>query len=313
MSSILIVEDDATLRDLLYELFTDVYHCTAVASAEEALALLSSQRFEVVLTDISMAGMSGLELLGHIRQLWPDTTVIVASGIRDKEYAEGLLRMGAFDYLVKPFELLDVYDSITRALEQRPAAPEGGPEEAEGAAGAGEEPSEVFSSIQLDRVFSLSELLEMIQRDRMNGYLNLRWDESTVEAAERTGRFTDATGGFDGALRRCSGMIYLRDGLIIDATIVDAEDDPDWRDAEQSLALLVRLAVWVKVGVRAWGYVTADTSRPPRLAVSDNSGKLFSIITADEESSDEFEAEPPTGAAREDLSSAAFAFQGTGL
>src|SRR5438105_2156589 len=263
MSSILIVEDDVTLRELLFELFSETNQCSSAGTAEQALCLLDSKPFDLVLTDISMPGMSGLELLGNIRQRWPETTVIIVSGIRDKEYAEGLVRMGAFDYLVKPFELVDVYQAVARAIEQRGRSaglqkavlplPEGGEKEGELA--------EVFSSIQLDKVFSLSELLELVQRSRMNGYVRLCWDESTVEEAARTGRFKDAAGNLDEALRHCFGTIYLGDGLIVDATIADSEAGPYWRDAERALATLVRLSTWVKVGVRAWGYSTPEMTR----------------------------------------------------
>jgi DNA-binding response OmpR family regulator len=303
MSSILVVEDDITLRELLFELFSETYHCSSAETAEQALCFLDSKHFDLVLTDISMPGMSGLELLGHIRQRWPETVVIIVSGIRDKEYAEGLVRMGAFDYLVKPFELVDVYQAVARAIEQhgqasaglqeveRPA-PEGGEKEGE--------PAEVFSSIQLDKVFSLSELLELVQRSRMNGYVRLCWDESTVEEADRTGRFKDAAGSFDESLRCGSGTIYLSEGFIVDAAIAESEANPYWRDAEQSLVTLVRLSTWVRVGVRAWGYSTPEMTRRHKLSVSDNSGKLFNIITADEEAYTDFEGQAAPGEAQEE-------------
>ena len=97
MSSILVVEDDVTLRELLFELFSETHDCSTAGTAEQALLLLDSKQFDLVLTDISMPGMSGLELLGLIRQRWPATTVIVVSRLRDKEYAEGRVRMGAVD------------------------------------------------------------------------------------------------------------------------------------------------------------------------------------------------------------------------
>jgi len=284
MNSVLIVEDDPTLRELLFELFSDRYCCFAAASAEEALSLLASQGFNVVLTDISMSGMSGLELLGHVRQRWPQTTVIIVSGIRDKEYAEGLIKMGAFEYLVKPFELLDVYQSVMRAMQMHGDSTEQWPAPEQST--KDEEPSEVFSSIQLDKVFSLADLLEMVQRSHMNGYVCLSWDEATVEEARSTGRFTDTAGNVDEAISHRAATIYLRDGLIIDATIADSESDPSWRDAEQSLTTLVRLSTWARTGLRAWGFSTSDMRRVPKLSVSDNSGKLFSIITADEGSWD---------------------------
>jgi len=287
MNSVLIVEDDPTLRELLSELFSERYYCATANSAEEALSRLGTEDVDVVLTDISMSGMSGLELLGHVKQRWPKTTVIIISGIRDKEYADGLIKMGAFEYLVKPFELMDVYQSVHRAMRSREGAPEERPAAAgpqPGQAVKEEEPSEVFSSIQLDKVFSLADLLEMVQRSRMNGYICLTWDEATVEEARSTGRFNGSAGEFDEAINHREATIYLRDGLMIDAAIADSESNPCWRDAEQSLVTLVRLSTWARVGLRAWGFSTSDMRRTPKLSVSDNSGKLFGIITSDEES-----------------------------
>jgi hypothetical protein len=126
----------------------------------------------------------------------------------------------------------------------------------------------------------------------MNGYVRLRWDETTVEEADRTGRFKDKAGRFDEALRHSSGTIYLNEGLIVDATIADSTESPYWREAEQALATLVRLSTWVRVGVRAWGYSTPAPARRHKLSVGDNSGKLFSIITTDEEGYAEFEEQP---------------------
>ena len=305
MKSIMIVEDDSTLRELMFELFSDRYRCFAAASAEAALAQLNSEGFNVVLTDISMSGMSGLELLGQVKQRWPQTTVIVVSGIRDKEYAEGLVKMGAFEYLVKPFEILDVYHTVERAMElhedsaeEQPVAAQRSPEQA----GNENESSEVFSSIQLDRIFSLADLLEMVQRSQMNGYVCLYWDEETVEEARGTGRFNDASGNFDEAINHRAATIYLQNGLMIDATIADSESDPSWRDAEQSLVTVVRLSTWARVGLRAWGFSTSEMKRTPKLSVNDNSGKLFGIITSDEGAWDESgEEQPPPAEAKSEV------------
>jgi CheY-like chemotaxis protein len=231
--------------------------------------------------------MSGLELLGHVRQRWPQTTVIIISGIRDKEYAEGLIKMGAFEYLVKPFELMDVYQSVHRAMRLYGGSAEERPPAQAGQAVKEEEPAEVFSSIQLNKLFSLADLLEMVQRSRMNGYVCLNWDATTVEEARATGRFNDAAGNFDEAINHRAATIYLRDGLMIDATIADSKSNSCWRDAEQALVTLVRLSTWARVGLCAWGFSTTEMTRAPQLSVSDNSGKLFGIITADEASWEE--------------------------
>jgi DNA-binding NtrC family response regulator len=66
-----------------------------------------------------MPGISGLDLLGRVLQQYPKTPVIVVSGITDQEHVQGLLKLGAFDFLLKPFRLEVVEKSVTRALEQR--------------------------------------------------------------------------------------------------------------------------------------------------------------------------------------------------
>jgi DNA-binding NtrC family response regulator len=118
MAAILLVDDDDAVRDVLYDLFSEEHMCHAAATAEQALAYLSEQTYDAVLTDISMPGLSGLELLSHLRREQPDTPVIVISGIGDREHAEGLTRLGAFDFILKPFSLEAVEQSVGRALEQ---------------------------------------------------------------------------------------------------------------------------------------------------------------------------------------------------
>ncbi len=118
MAAILIVDDDDAIRDTLYDLFSEEHLCHAASTAEVALSFIREQTYDVVLTDISMPGLSGVELLGHLRREQPDTPVIVISGIGDREHAEGLMRLGAFDFILKPFSLEAVEQSVARALEQ---------------------------------------------------------------------------------------------------------------------------------------------------------------------------------------------------
>jgi DNA-binding NtrC family response regulator len=117
MPKILVVDDDDTIRDTLYELLSEEYLCQTAETAEKALSRLEADTYDVVLTDISMPGLSGLELLGHIRQKFPNTPVIMISGIGDEEHAQGLIRLGAFDFLLKPFTLEAVEKSVQRAIE----------------------------------------------------------------------------------------------------------------------------------------------------------------------------------------------------
>ena len=87
MAEILVVDDDALIRNTLSELLSQQHQCQTAETAEIALAKLEAESFDVVLTDISMPGLSGLELLGHVLQKYPETPVIIISGISDQDHA----------------------------------------------------------------------------------------------------------------------------------------------------------------------------------------------------------------------------------
>ena len=125
MAEILVVDDDALIRNTLSELLSQQHQCQTAETAENALAKLEADSFDVVLTDISMPGLSGLELLGHVLQKYPHTPVIIISGISDQDHAQGLIKLGAFDYLLKPFRLEVVEKSVMRAVEHRRRLQEG--------------------------------------------------------------------------------------------------------------------------------------------------------------------------------------------
>ena len=94
---ILIADDEPEIRDILLELLDDDYDCRVVGSAEEALEARGREEFDLVLSDIMMGGMSGLEMMPEVRRLSPDTIVIMISGIQRIESAIHALRVGAFD------------------------------------------------------------------------------------------------------------------------------------------------------------------------------------------------------------------------
>jgi DNA-binding NtrC family response regulator len=116
MAEILVVDDDDIIRETLCELFSQDHTCHAADTAETALAKLEAQSFDVVLTDVSMPGLSGFDLLNRVVQLYPDMPVIIVSGLSDQEQAQSLLSRGAFEYVLKPFRLEVVEDSVRRAL-----------------------------------------------------------------------------------------------------------------------------------------------------------------------------------------------------
>lgn len=101
------------------DLLGDACLCVAVGSAEEALEILRAQQFDLVISDIMMPGMSGLEMIPHVRAASPHAVVIMISGVQTVESAIDALRAGAFDYIMKPFDLHHVEAAVGRALEHK--------------------------------------------------------------------------------------------------------------------------------------------------------------------------------------------------
>ena len=114
---ILIVDDEREITEILADLLSEDYECLKAGSAEQALDSLRADEFHLVISDITMPGMSGLEMIPHVKQLSPDTVVVMISGMQTVESAIGALRLGAFDYLMKPFDLRQVEAVVKRALE----------------------------------------------------------------------------------------------------------------------------------------------------------------------------------------------------
>ena len=114
---ILVVDDEPEIRDVLCELLGSDYNCAPASSAEEALTFLRESHFNLIISDIMMAGMSGLEMIPHVLNVSPDTVVLMISGVQTIESAIKALRAGAFDYIMKPFDLRQVEVAVKRALE----------------------------------------------------------------------------------------------------------------------------------------------------------------------------------------------------
>lgn len=116
---ILVIDDEPEIRDVLHSLLNASYICTCVSSAEEALELLPHQRFDLIISDINMGGMSGLEMIPRVLALAPETVFVMISGQQTIESAIEAMRVGAFDYINKPFDLKHVEAAVRRALEHR--------------------------------------------------------------------------------------------------------------------------------------------------------------------------------------------------
>ncbi len=118
---ILVVDDEADMRLLLAREISDRNHeVVTAADSAEAMEEMGQGDFDVVLTDLKMPGMDGMALTEWIKRTRPDTDVIVMTGYASLETANRAIRLGAFDYLQKPFrEIYMVTSSIDRAIHKR--------------------------------------------------------------------------------------------------------------------------------------------------------------------------------------------------
>jgi two-component system response regulator PilR (NtrC family) len=118
--TILIVEDETVLRESLAELLEEEGHTVKQAeNGKVAHELILKEPVDLVLTDVRMPEMDGLTLLGHLRQILPQTPVIVITAYGTVESAVTAVRSGAFDYLLKPVKFDDVLFKVQRALEYK--------------------------------------------------------------------------------------------------------------------------------------------------------------------------------------------------
>ena len=115
-STILIIDDDEPIRSLLKEVLQPECDCVDVGSAEEALSVLGTLNFDLVISDIQMSGISGLDLVPRIVGRTPETVVVMISGQQSIESAIEAMRVGAFDYITKPLDLRHVQAAVRRAL-----------------------------------------------------------------------------------------------------------------------------------------------------------------------------------------------------
>ncbi len=118
--NILIVDDEEMLRWILNRKLTkEGYRCEEAGGAEQAMEILKNKPSELVVLDINMPGKPGTELLPEISTEFPDTAVVMASGVTDTSVIARCIKDGAQDYICKPYSLDEVLLSVTRALGKR--------------------------------------------------------------------------------------------------------------------------------------------------------------------------------------------------
>ncbi len=120
LNHLLVVDDDRAMRQMLSSLFRDAgYGVQEAATADEALELARSVELDAVLSDIKMPGKNGIEMVGELRRIRPDTPVVLMTAFGSIDSAVEAMRAGAFDYITKPFEPDAVLLTVERAVERR--------------------------------------------------------------------------------------------------------------------------------------------------------------------------------------------------
>ncbi|MGB9082609.1 MAG: sigma-54 dependent transcriptional regulator [Desulfuromonadaceae bacterium] len=118
--TILVVDDELSMREFLSILLEREGYDVAVAgSAEEALRLMEAGLFDLVLSDVNMPGLSGIDLLARIKEKSPETAVLMLTAFSTAEQAVEAMKLGAYDYICKPFKNEEIKQLVKNALEKQ--------------------------------------------------------------------------------------------------------------------------------------------------------------------------------------------------
>jgi len=119
-TKVLVVDDELSMREFLSILLEGEGYCVDQAEdAEAALSLLGRERYELVISDVSMPGLDGIALLGRIKELSPGTAVLMITAFTTAEQAVEAMKLGAYDYISKPFKVEEVKVLVSKALQNR--------------------------------------------------------------------------------------------------------------------------------------------------------------------------------------------------
>jgi two-component system response regulator PilR (NtrC family) len=116
---VLVVDDNHHMRQILCEFLKDQgYSITTVKNGEDAIDVLSAHHFDIVLTDLNMGQLNGIDVLKKTKELSPHTPVIITTGNSDVTYVIEALRYNADDYILKPFRMTDLLERMSICLER---------------------------------------------------------------------------------------------------------------------------------------------------------------------------------------------------
>ena len=225
---ILVVDDEPSVCQLMNDaLLRAGYDCQSCSSGEEALNALKREPFDIVIADLYMPGLSGMSLLEEGSRVRPESAFLMATGDSDVRVGVQAMKRGAADYLVKPFPIASLVESVRRAQQKKSKAPE--------------DSGQCFRLLASKRRLRLRKALEEIDHlynetvQTLGAVLDLR-DNETAGHAQRVCRYTVETGrvmGFAervlkefarGALLHDIGKIGIPDAILNKPSRLTAEE-----------------------------------------------------------------------------------------
>jgi putative nucleotidyltransferase with HDIG domain len=184
VTRVLAVDDEPAACKLLSVILgPPAFHCTTAHSGDEAFSCLQRQRFDVVISDLRMPGMSGMEFLAKVRRAYPHVAFLVSTGVDDLDVGVEAMRGGADDYLVKPLQETAVVASLQRAVHKRQLEQQV------------ESYRQHLEDMVADRTSQLREVLQQVERSYENtlqalgAAIDLR-DSATAGHSQRVCRYS---------------------------------------------------------------------------------------------------------------------------
>ncbi|HEU5182894.1 MAG TPA: HD domain-containing phosphohydrolase [Candidatus Polarisedimenticolia bacterium] len=270
-AGVLVVDDEPAIRDLLLEGLKDSgFECSVAANGSEALEALRRRCFALVLSDIDMPGMDGVRLLQRVKEAHPDVEVVMITGVVDVEVALRAMRMGANDYLTKPFNLEEVRLTVERALEKRRLVLENREYQRDLEAKVAErtvevvlkrrEVEELYEKLQISYETTLEALAAALDtRDTETQGHSVRVSEYTVVIARRMGvEEPELTEIRRGALLHDVGKIGIPDAVLRKPGKLTAEE---WREMKQHPEIGGRILSGIKFLEKSLPIVMAHQER----------------------------------------------------
>jgi two-component system response regulator HydG len=119
-AKVLVVDDEAVVRESYLRTLSGVrYNVRAALSGREALRMMEAEHFDVILLDLRMPEMDGIEVLREIKKRWPECEVVIITGYPSIETAKEAVRLGAYNYLAKPVGPQEIMEAATGAVTQK--------------------------------------------------------------------------------------------------------------------------------------------------------------------------------------------------